>query len=281
MVKMKINKTTSISIIALLFGIFLIPNTLSLENRYNSTDDLYILANNPEPPPYMAWRAYVKTPAFNTSSSVISNARFYMYVENVEFTPDDTTLYNCSNAWYEDSIYSTLYTLPCTPITSMSVTSIGWHYFNITTQLNDTYNSGIANFSLALNTTALLPAMEEMVESSSPAIEVGEFVEPFSNKYYITSRDASPNNNRTYIMVTYTGGEAEQCSPTLNQNWIITDEQVCDGKDVTTGTGNVIVQANGKLILKGNSNVTTKGFGMSGMGHKVIVVKGSKFIISK
>jgi len=50
--------------------------------------------------------------------------------------------------------------------------------------------------------------------------------------------------------------EAEDCSPTLNANWSITTTQICDGKEVTTGTGAILISGPGKLILINGANVT-------------------------
>lgn len=47
------------------------------------------------------------------------------------------------------------------------------------------------------------------------------------------------------------------CNPLLNQNWIITTQQICDGVNRTTGTGNIQLQTGGSLILMNNAQLTT------------------------
>ena len=69
-----------------------------------------------------------------------------------------------------------------------------------------------------------------------------------------------------------------QCSPTLNQNWIITDAQVCDAKEVTTGTGKIIVSTNGNLTLINSANVTCNGFEINRTGDSVFVLQNCRII---
>lgn len=66
------------------------------------------------------------------------------------------------------------------------------------------------------------------------------------------------------------------CSPTLNTNWIIDNDQVCDGVDVSTGTGNITITSTGILILKNNANVTGRRIDITGTGQKIIIDFGSK-----
>ncbi|MCK4553034.1 LamG domain-containing protein [Candidatus Pacearchaeota archaeon] len=64
-----------------------------------------------------------------------------------------------------------------------------------------------------------------------------------------------------------------QCSPNLNENWIITDAQVCDAKEVTTGTGKITVSTGGNLSLINSANVTANGFEITRTGNCVFINK--------
>ena len=70
------------------------------------------------------------------------------------------------------------------------------------------------------------------------------------------------------------------CSPTLNQDWEISDKQVCDGKEVTAGTGSIIIQSGGSLILKNAANVTSSGFEIRRTGDCTFIYPDSELRIS-
>jgi len=74
-------------------------------------------------------------------------------------------------------------------------------------------------------------------------------------------------------------GRAEECSPAPDQDWVISDAQVCDGVEVTTGTGSIIITATGNLTLINGANVSTSGLNLTGTGDKVFICSGCELRI--
>ena len=77
--------------------------------------------------------------------------------------------------------------------------------------------------------------------------------------------------NVTIVLGAVTGGG--ECSPTLNANWLITTNQLCNGVEVTTGTGSIVLTT-GNLTLVNGANVTCKGINISASGDKVFICRG-------
>jgi hypothetical protein len=69
------------------------------------------------------------------------------------------------------------------------------------------------------------------------------------------------------------------CTPTLNQDWSITDEQVCNGVEKTTGTGNIFIETGGTLFLINGANVTTSGLELRTTGDQVFIDTDSELRI--
>jgi len=74
------------------------------------------------------------------------------------------------------------------------------------------------------------------------------------------------------------GEAAVQCNPTLNQDWTISDAQICDGKEVTTGTGQIYITTGGTLTLINGANVTTKTLNLETTGDQIFINGGSSII---
>lgn len=76
------------------------------------------------------------------------------------------------------------------------------------------------------------------------------------------------------------GKNDKMCSPRLNEDWVISNAQLCDNKVVTTGTGKINITETGSLELKNNATVTTTK--ISPFPHptasiwKILVQHGSK-----
>ncbi len=68
----------------------------------------------------------------------------------------------------------------------------------------------------------------------------------------------------------------QMCNPILNVDWIISNEQICDNKNVTTGTGNIEIVSNGILKLINNANVVTNSFPSILRGQEIIIERGSE-----
>jgi hypothetical protein len=84
---------------------------------------------------------------------------------------------------------------------------------------------------------------------------------------------------QSYDNVTIVLGEIAPCSPTMNSDWIITDTQICDAKEVTIGTGSIIVTT-GNLTLINGANVTAKNISISSSGDKVFINSKSKLVFT-
>lgn len=88
--------------------------------------------------------------------------------------------------------------------------------------------------------------------------------------------------NNAYTSQAYTnvtivlGGEITNCNPSLNVNWIITDAQVCNGVQVSTGTGNITISTGGNLTLIGRANVSAKSIDIAVTGDRVFIENGSE-----
>ena len=70
-----------------------------------------------------------------------------------------------------------------------------------------------------------------------------------------------------------------ECSPTINQDWLITDEQICDGVSRDIGTGSIKIGVSGKLILINEANVSASGLELLVSGDKVFINHGSELRI--
>ncbi len=63
------------------------------------------------------------------------------------------------------------------------------------------------------------------------------------------------------------------CSPTLDENWVITTAEICDGVEVDTGTGSVVITT-GNLSLYNVANVTTSGLMINKSGEAGWIFSG-------
>jgi len=69
------------------------------------------------------------------------------------------------------------------------------------------------------------------------------------------------------------------CSPSLDVDWEITDAQVCDQVEVTTGTGSIRVLPGGNLTLINTANVTTSKLELNRTGDSVFINDGTRLIM--
>ena len=90
----------------------------------------------------------------------------------------------------------------------------------------------------------------------------------------------SMHNFNTSDARRYTVNASAQCSPTIDTDWTIIDEQVCDGVEKTTGTGGIIITTTGSLYLINGANVSASGLNISSSGDKVFISRGSELRIT-
>ena len=89
----------------------------------------------------------------------------------------------------------------------------------------------------------------------------------------LTTGYIAPNYSSLNITLGTTATTA--CNPTINSDWIITDAQLCNGIQVTTGTGAIKITG-GNLTLINGANVTAKGVNISVTGDRIFILKGSE-----
>jgi hypothetical protein len=66
------------------------------------------------------------------------------------------------------------------------------------------------------------------------------------------------------------------CSPTSNIDWAITDQQICNGVQVSTGLGNITISSSGNLTLINGANITTNEVRVNGSGDKIFIIGKSE-----
>ncbi len=136
--------------------------------------------------------------------------------------------------------------------------AITWYGWNITEMINKSYSESNTNISIWVKSRIL---------SGSPDL---------FGRLTFNSKEHATTSLRPYINITYTEMAPTQCSPTLNEDWEISDNQVCDAVDVTTGTGGIVLISGGNLTLINNANVTTSGINKTDSGGYIVVYPGSQ-----
>jgi len=81
--------------------------------------------------------------------------------------------------------------------------------------------------------------------------------------------------NVTIVLGDEAGGGSTNCNPSSNVNWVITDAQVCNGNQISIGTGNITI-TNGNLTLMGGANVSANSIDIKASGDRVFISKGSE-----
>ncbi len=90
---------------------------------------------------------------------------------------------------------------------------------------------------------------------------------------YIQSQNYTAVEESWWINIT-----SGQCSPIIDQDWVIDDAQVCNGVTETTGTGWINITTGGILHLRGGSNITTTKLNLQTTGDQVFVGSKSELI---
>ena len=89
--------------------------------------------------------------------------------------------------------------------------------------------------------------------------------------YETFATDGTGNLNSTGMRDIEVVTEVLQCNPTLDNDWEISDQQICDGKEVTTGTGKINIISGGTLYLINGANVSTTSLNILSSGDKLFV----------
>jgi len=111
---------------------------------------------------------------------------------------------------------------------------------------------------------------------------VTSYVPPAYNNITSTlESDYTPDDYYNNTLTLQEEGEegAGMCSPSLNQDWEITDTQTCDANEVTTGTGSIIIKTGGKLYLINGANVTTNKLELQTTGDQIFINEGGELRI--
>jgi len=90
-----------------------------------------------------------------------------------------------------------------------------------------------------------------------------------------TSANYNVSDERSYSV-----NSSAQCNPVLDEDWDISDEQICDAKEVTTGTGVINILTGGILRLINYSNVTTSELKLQTTGDQVFICTGCELRIT-
>jgi len=148
----------------------------------------------------------------------------------------------------------------------------GTGYFNVT--VTSTNGTVILQFA-GTNYTAS--------NSSGDATVFNVTIFPISTGTYPYNWTAYGNGTSALFNISnhryYTVNSSGQCSPALDEDWIIEDEQTCNGVEVTTGTGSTFITSTGLLYLINGANLTTRGLNVSGTGNKVFINIGGSIRI--
>ena len=94
-------------------------------------------------------------------------------------------------------------------------------------------------------------------------------------RWYADDNVGNINNTGVFSLITV----SDQCSPILNQDWNISDTQVCDAKNVMTGTGSINILSGGLLYLINSANISTTSFNLQTTGDQIFINSGSEIQI--
>ena len=86
--------------------------------------------------------------------------------------------------------------------------------------------------------------------------------------------DSAGNLNITNERVININVAPTICNPTIDTDWNIVDEQVCDATQVSTGTGSINILTGGTLILINSANVSTTKLNLQTTGDQVFICTG-------
>jgi len=104
-------------------------------------------------------------------------------------------------------------------------------------------------------------------------VTVPDFASGLKDLFVNATYSGNTRNDTETEAIDY-GGVGEQCNPTLNENWDISDTQVCDGKETNVGTGKINILTGGILRLINGANVTSSGLNLATTGDQVFVDAG-------
>lgn len=90
-----------------------------------------------------------------------------------------------------------------------------------------------------------------------------------------TTDGTNTAENKTFQFGVNTATSA-QCSPILNQNWLIRDAQTCTAKDLTIGVGRIIIGDGGTLNLIDLANISAATIEIDRSGDAVFIEQGSE-----
>ena len=66
------------------------------------------------------------------------------------------------------------------------------------------------------------------------------------------------------------------CNPSKDIDWVITDNQTCDAQNADVGTGTIVINENGMLIMINYANVTAEGIELNRKDDCVFIDRGSE-----
>lgn len=97
--------------------------------------------------------------------------------------------------------------------------------------------------------------------------------------------DAADVDIRNARITVFHLDEDEQCNPTPNQDWIISDLQICDNVVRDIGTGQIKITGSGQLQLINNAMITSSGFPSiihnTSQDYKISLERGSSLWLNR
>ncbi|MBA7490702.1 hypothetical protein ES702_01243 [subsurface metagenome] len=200
--------------------------------------------------------------AFTITSS-LSNFTVYNADGTVYEPPVvDETPPTYSNAQTNTTIAGTLCNFSITYDDDTALESNGQWIFS-TNNTGVWVNESAVNFTSTPETISVIKTL-----NSTVGLVIG---------YRWYANDSAGNNNNTVIYTLTTTSDI--CSPTVNEDWSISDAQVCNGVATTTGTGSIIILSGGTLHLLNGANITTTKLELRTTGDQVFVSSKSELII--
>lgn len=155
-----------------------------------------------------------------------------------------------------------------------TLTDSGTGYFNVT--MTSTNGTVILQFAGTNYTASNNTADPEVFNATVSITSGGNYPYNWTSYGNGTSNLYNISDNRNYFVNNFpVGGD---CNPTANQDWEISDEQVCDGVQRNIGTGEIILNPSGFLRLINRANITGNGIKLLGSGDQTSICSGCRLI---
>ena len=214
------------------------------------------------------------------SEKIITDSQLCLYSWDYDSTIDLDANASWANneSWIETITAAKLQAFEYLDSEIINVVGMGlnvWSCFDVTNQVGASYDFGNENTTLRIqdpdNSVVTITSRHDNI-----GLGFGD-VPGLGIRYvlYEDKENSRGTGNLPYLNITYSEIITE-CSPTLNEDWIVSEAEVCDNAEVTTGTGGIVLISGGNLTLINNANVTTSGINKTDSGGYIVVYPGSQ-----